>query len=438
MSEKVPRGRLRRLGKVVGLTARVGGDLVRSGVKRALGEPGSGDESDAAIDAAKRVLETLGDMKGAALKFGQMMSLGAGQLPPEVRKVVSKLFSQAPSLEYPQIAEVVRRELGGDPKSVFAEFEETPFAAASLGQVHRATTHDGAKVAVKVQYPGIGSAIDDDMRNAGLLVKTLSIGSNLFDNRAYFEELRGELLLELDYLRELGLAEEFRGYLAEWPDLVVPRTFRELSTSKVLTLERFEGPTLHAYAEREDVTDDDRFRVGMQMSRAIYAPFVLHKVIHGDTHPGNFIVRDDGKLGILDFGSIKRFSEAFHTCYCTAIEQALSGEPFDLLPVMRAGGFTIGIPDERAQELLNEIATIITPPLRGPYDFGQDTIADSMRSFTMKRMPDLLRVRPPAESVLFYRAIAGATHNLRALRARGDFRPLFEELLKRTGRRVDD
>jgi predicted unusual protein kinase regulating ubiquinone biosynthesis (AarF/ABC1/UbiB family) len=433
MADEVPRGRLRRLGKVVGMTARVGTGLVRSGVKRAMG-----DDNDVTLEAAKRVLETLGDMKGAALKFGQMMSLGAGHLPPEVRKVVGKLFSQAPSLDYDKIAEVVRQELGGDPKSVFAEFDETPFAAASLGQVHRARTHEGVEVAVKVQYPGIGSAIEDDMRNAGLLVKTLSIGSNLFDNRAYFDELKHELTLELDYTREIKLAEEFRAYVKPWPELVVPKTFPELSTSKVLTLEKLEGQTLHAFADSPDATPEDRFRVGIQMSRAIYAPFILHRVIHGDTHPGNFIVRPDGTLGVLDFGSIKHFSEPFHRCYMRAIDQALSGAPFDLLPVMRAGGFTIGIPDDRAQNLLNAMADIITPPLRGTYDFGEDTIADTMRAFVMKNTPDLLRVRPPAESVLFYRAIAGATHNLRALRARGDFRPLFEELLERRRGMSDD
>lgn len=427
-NDKLPRGRLTRLGKVVGLTARVGGGLVASGVKRALG-----GEGDAKVEAARKVLETLGQMKGAALKVGQTLSLGAGHLPPEVREIVAQLFSQAPAMDYAQIAAVVADELGDEPEALFASFEREPFAAASLGQVHRAVTKSGEPVAVKVQYPDVAGALDDDLRNVGTLVRSVGL-SRLVDGDAYYAEVRRELEAELDYRRELALVEEFRGYLARWPELRVPRTYPELSSTRVLVLERFEGPTLHEYTKTiAGIPAAERFRIAMQLTRAVYGPFILHRVIHGDTHPGNFVVLADGSLGVLDFGSIKRFSEGFWRCYCESIAGGLAGGDIDLVSLMREGGFHISLPDERAQELLDAIAHIVGRPLLGPYDFGHDTIVEELRGLALKRATELLRVRPPPEGILFYRAVAGITHDLRALRAAGDFRPFFAELLGELG-----
>jgi predicted unusual protein kinase regulating ubiquinone biosynthesis (AarF/ABC1/UbiB family) len=277
----LPRGRLVRFGKILGMTARVSGDLLSSRVKRALGE-----HHDPGTEAAKRILATLGEMKGAAMKLGQTLSLGAAHLPPEVRSIVAQLFSQAPPVDPQAIARVITEDLGKPPSELFARFEPEPFAAASLGQVHRATTHDGLEVAVKVQYPGIDRAIDEDMKNAAAMVRALGLGTNLFDSKAYFTELERELRLELDYALELSLAEEFSGYLAHDPELVVPRPLRELSTRRVLTLERLEGPTLHQFVEGPPAPAEQRLRVSLQLTRALYTPFVLHRAVHTDAHPG--------------------------------------------------------------------------------------------------------------------------------------------------------
>ncbi|MEM6731885.1 MAG: AarF/ABC1/UbiB kinase family protein, partial [Myxococcota bacterium] len=301
----LPRGRLNRLGRLVGMTARVSGSIVQSKVQKALG-----NEDSVKTEAAQKILSTLGEMKGAALKLGQTLSLGANHLPPEVRGIVSQLFSQAPALDYEQISVVLRDELGRDPEEVFAEFDREPFAAASLGQVHRAKLQSGEDVAVKVQYPGVADALVEDMKNASVLVKTLGMGTNLFDGKAYFNEVRDELEQELDYQRELALLEEYRTYLEPWDDLTVPRAYPELSAKRVLTLERFEGPTLHEYVSNAGtISREDGFRIGEQLTRAVYGPFFLSRVVHADTHPGNFIVRPDKTLGGVDFGAVKRVSE---------------------------------------------------------------------------------------------------------------------------------
>lgn len=421
----VPRGRLNRLGRLVGMTARVSGSLVQSRVQRALGQ-----DEGVKTEAAQRILSTLGEMKGAALKLGQTLSLGANHLPPEVRGIVSQLFSQAPALDYEQIEQVLTEELGGSPDEVFAEIEHEPFAAASLGQVHRARLKSGERVAVKVQYPGVADALVEDMKNAGVLVKTLGLGTNLFDGKAYFNEVRDELEQELDYSRELTLLEEYRGYLEHWEDLSIPRSFPEFCSKRVLTLERIEGPTVHEFVNRDEpIPQDVAFRIGEQLTRAVYGPFFLHRVIHADTHPGNFIVRDDGRLGILDFGAVKRFSVPFWRCFCRAVEIGLANEPEKLLDLMRAGGFSVNLPDDKARELLEEIAVIVGRPLRGPYDFGNDQIVEDIKTMSTRRAGDFLRVRPPPEGILFFRAVAGLTHNLRSLGSNGDWRPFFRQML---------
>ncbi len=421
----IPRGRLRRLGKVVGLSARVGSDLVGGQLQRLVGKEGS-----ASAEVGKKIVNTLGEMKGVAQKAGQMLSLAAEQLPGDLRARLTELFTQAPPLPYPAIAKVVETELGAPPEALFADFEHEPFAAASLGQVHRATTRDGQRVAVKVQYPDVAGSVHDDLRNMAALVKAAGLGRNLFGGEDYFAEVRHEILLELDYRRERQQLDEFRILLSPFTDIVVPRALPALSAARVLTLELLSGETLVEYTSSADEHPEaERFRIATQLMRAVYGPFLAHGVIHADTHPGNFIVLADGRLGVLDFGSIKRLSLAFWRCYREAMTAALRGEHPDLLPLVRAGGFAITLDDDRARALLDTIAHIVGRPLRGPYDFGADSMVGDLVALKRAHMLELLKVRPPPEAVMFFRAVAGMSHNLRQLQAAGDFRPVLRELL---------
>src|SRR5262249_40243587 len=143
------------------------------------------------------------------------------------------------------------------------KFEREPFASASLGQVHRAELRTGEAVAVKVQYPGVANALDADLKNAGALVRALGVAGAVLDVKQYYDEMHRELSYELDYRREREAMEVFRGYLARWPDLVVPRTYAELSSARVLVMERLEGPTLHAWLQAVDTQSaDERRAVG--------------------------------------------------------------------------------------------------------------------------------------------------------------------------------
>ena len=424
--DSIPRGRFKRIGKLAGMVTQVGAGLAADRVKKLLGH----ESSDTAAQAATRVLQTLGQLKGAAMKAGQAMTLFSSQLPPEARAIVGKLFSQAPTLEWPKIARVLEDELGAPPSQVFEEISEEPFAAASLGQVHRARLKSGEAVAVKVQYPGVAEAMTDNLRNLETLLRTIGIGGALLNAKEYAEEIRREVAGELDYRRELEQLERYRTFLTRWPDLVAPRAFPELCTGRVLVLELLDGPTLNELSHRiDELTEEERFRRGEQLVRAVLGPWVLHRTVHADTHPGNYLAMPDGRLGVLDFGSVKCASEGFWRCSLQGIDAALNGTEIDWVAVHERGGFEVGGDRAKADFLIREIGRITAVPLQGLYDHASDQIVEQLSQLKLKYPLDLLRIRPPAEAILVARALAGLLQNLRVLKVRGDFRPLFRELV---------
>lgn len=263
-----PSGRFARFRRLAGLSAQLSGDVISRGVKRLAG----GDPEFLSKGAAEKLVATLGDLKGAAMKIGQAVSMDAELLTPEIRQILARLQNQAPSMPYTTVAQVIREELGGEPDALFGSFDPVPLAAASLGQVHRATLKDGRAVAVKVQYPGVDEALKSDLENLGSVVKAMSLAR--LDGTAYYRELREQMLLELDYRREADLAEAFAKACAPFPDLVVPRVERALSAHRVLTLELLDGPTLKDEFARP-LSDQERFRIARLLIRAIFGPLLV-------------------------------------------------------------------------------------------------------------------------------------------------------------------
>ncbi|WP_373047460.1 ABC1 kinase family protein [Vulgatibacter sp.] len=409
----IPQGKRSRLGRLLGLSARVGGALVRR-------EPST--------ETARLVLDTLGDLRGLALKLGQAAVPALDPRGGEVGRLLGGLYTGARSMSWPRIAARLEEELGGPLHHHFASIEPVPFAAASLGQVHRAVLPGGEVVAVKVQYPGVGDALDDDLGAAGAAVRIAGLGTDLFDGRRYYELLAAQLRGELDYLQERLQLERFRAEFAPFPSLVVPRTFPALCTEKVLVMELLEGPTLHDWAHGS-ASAAKRLEVGLQLTRAIYGPFLRTGVVHGDPHPGNFVLLGDGRLGVLDFGSTRQVGPAFHRCYREVFGAVLRGEAIDWVDALEGGGFTVALPKPRAQSLLGELLAVAARPLRGPFDFGSNRVVDELVAFGRKRATDLVRFRPPPEGLIFLRAVLGLVHALQLTRSAGDFRPVFAEIL---------
>jgi predicted unusual protein kinase regulating ubiquinone biosynthesis (AarF/ABC1/UbiB family) len=442
MAQRVDGGRFSRMAKLAGVAARTTADVLTARAKQKL----TGQEADVGDllrPTAERLVDVLGDLKGAATKVGQFISLvDQDTFPEEARKALTKLLNQTPPrLDPQQVQAMVREELGGDPLDLYTAFELVPFAAASMGQVHAATTKDGQDVVVKIQFPGVDAAIEADLRNAGVLAKTLQLAAgSMLDAERYYDEIAATLRRELDYLQEIEQAEVYAKALLPWPDLVVPTVRKDLSTRRVLTMERLRGPTMLQAAQDEDTPTDVRNRVGRQLVAATWGPFLNHHVIHADPHPGNYIVMPDGRLGVLDFGATKVLSPRFVDAYRSLLAAAFAGGPIDYLAIVQQAGFTVDVPPERASEYLNALGTIVERPFRTDfYDWGQCRIAADVQQHTRQNTMTALRVRAPEESLMFYRSAAGAAGDLRMLRSAGNFRQTLLDVrdLAATARAAD-
>lgn len=430
--EHVPAGRLKRLSRLAYLTARTTGDLLAAQARRKL--TGADIPHEDLRKAGERILATLGELKGAALKLGQALAMDPDALPEETRSVVAKLLSQAPErMEFAQVAEVIRAELGKHPDELFAEFEREPLAAASLGQVHAARLHDGREVVVKVQYPGIEKALENDLSNAAVLVRGFALTGKALDGRVYYDELRASLLRELDYLQEAAQADAYRAAASRYPELVVPEVVRERSAMRVLCLTHLHGQPLLDFIESK-ASPEERFRVARLLIFAIWGPFYAARLVHADPHPGNFFVLSDGRLGVLDFGATKLLSLRFATVYRKLLDENAAGRMHpDVGPLLKQAGFRfLGDDEEDAFEFCQRLGEIVQRPiLSETYDFASDALVWDVRR-TFRSDPRLgLSIKPPAEALLFYRSAAGLAQDLRLLKARGPVRAVLKEIQER-------
>ena len=260
---------------------------------------------DLALRTADDVVETLGSMKGALMKLGQMASYIDEDMPQTFRAAMARLQRDAPPMSLALASSVIVDEMGAPPDRIFARWDPLPFAAASIGQVHRAITLDGRAVAVKVQYPGIARTITSDVRNVALLRRVAAAAFPGLDTRSLVDELGERLREEVDYLLEADNQELFARYYEGHPVIHVPHVVSELSTARVLTSELVVG------ASFEDVLGWNQRERNMAaetinrfVSRSLYR---LH-AFNGDPHPGNYLFHGQGRVSFLDFGLTKHFS----------------------------------------------------------------------------------------------------------------------------------
>ncbi|HSD77539.1 MAG TPA: AarF/ABC1/UbiB kinase family protein [Solirubrobacteraceae bacterium] len=312
---RIPTSRLGRTAKLGGLVAGQGArwlgtraaDVVRSDERadRARGEW--------ALRAADELVEQLGQMKGAAMKIGQVLSTVDWDVIPEgeregFKERLGALRDAVPPADPAAIRRVVEQDLGGPLSEHFADFSEQAVAAASIGQVHRATTHDGRDVAVKIQYPGIAEAVETDLRNVNLLFPLIRRLAPGLDVKAIATELRERIGEELDYEIEAQhqrtIARAFRGH----PFVKIPEVDTELSTRRVLVTEFVEGAGFEAMKRSDEATRD---RIGEILFRFFYGLLTRERLSAGDPHPGNYLYLDDRRVCFLDFGLMRKVPAAY-------------------------------------------------------------------------------------------------------------------------------
>src|SRR5919197_488742 len=312
--DPIPTSRLRRSAKVARLAA---GQAARQMGTRAANVGRSEEKSQAAlsrrqVETAQQIVAALGTMKGAAMKIGQVMSfLDVGLVPEEFRDEfqakLAEMRDAAPKVSWKDMKKVIEREYGEKIEDVFETFDPVPIAAASIGQVYKARLPDGRDVAVKVQYPGVATAVRADMQNLGMILRLMKAIAPGLDPKELGAEIRGRVEEELDYELEAAnqrtLARIFRGH----PFIVVPEVVTRLSRERVVVTEYVHGAGFDAIKEYDQPTRD---RVGEIVFRFFFGCMYRHHQFSGDPHPGNFLLRPDGSVAFLDFGLFKVMPQA--------------------------------------------------------------------------------------------------------------------------------
>lgn len=292
-------GRIKRYGQVTGtmagLAARVAGEKYL-GLKI---------ERD---DHARDLTAALGNLKGPLMKVGQILATIPEALPPEYARDFQQLQSSAPPMGWPFVRRRMKAELGPDWESKFKRFDKEACAAASLGQVHKAVTHDGELIACKLQYPDMHSAISADLNQLKMIFSVFERYDKAIKTGHIHEELAARLYEELDYNLEARFCKLYGHILKDEKSVHVPRVIDDLSTDRLLCSTWLEGQKILNFV---DAHPDQRTRLALNMFRAWYIPLYYYGVIHGDPHLGNYTVRDDDSINLLDFGCVRVFPPAF-------------------------------------------------------------------------------------------------------------------------------
>ena len=354
---KLPTGRVAR-------TARVGGLVTGQGVRWAgmraanrlrTPERAAAAETERTAALVNELVEQLSRMRGAAMKVGQMISMVEfDDLPAEqqdeLQRKLATLRDGIPPVPFARLEKLLRKELGAPLDAVFAEFDTRAFAAASIGQVHRARTVDGAEVVVKVQYPGVAEAVETDLRNAMLLVPLVKRLAPGLDGKAMAAEMRERIGEELDYELEAQNQRRIERLLRGHPFISVPRVYTDLSTRRVLVSEYIEGERFEA-VRRLDETQRDRY--GEIVFRFFFGLLYRDRIALGDAHPGNYLLRPDGRVGFLDFGLLRDIN-AGRIAAEAAIARALrDGDAEGLKSALVAGAY---LPGDRADAVEADFA----------------------------------------------------------------------------------
>ena len=416
-------GRARRYARV---GTAVGGIAARFAGQRLGIGAGTADRARNAAELAA----ALGGLKGPLMKVAQILATIPDALPREYASQLAQLQANAPPMGWPFVRRRMAAELGRDWESKFASFERTAAHAASLGQVHRAVAHDGTRLACKLQYPDMASAVEADLRQLQLIFSIYQRYDRAIQTENIHAEISERLREELDYRREARHMGLYRTMLAREAGVHVPAFVPELSTDRLLTMHWLDGAPLMT---RVDAPVEERNRLAYNMFRAWYVPFYEYGVIHGDPHLGNYTVRPDASVNLLDFGAIRVFSPSFVQGVIDLYRALREGDDALAVHAYETWGFTnlskelIGILNMWAGYLYGPLMEDRIRPINehGGTQYGAEVAG---------RVHEALRrtggVKPPREFVLMDRAAIGLGSVFMRLKAEINWYELFHDLVR--------
>jgi predicted unusual protein kinase regulating ubiquinone biosynthesis (AarF/ABC1/UbiB family) len=421
----VPKNPVTRAAKMARLPIGLAGRTALGVGKRIGGRPAEIVAQEIQQRTADQIFRVLGELKGGAMKLGQALSIFEAALPPEIagpyRATLTKLQESAPPLPARTVHQVLDRELGADWRDNFAEFNDTPAAAASIGQVHEAVWHDGQRVAVKIQYPGAGRALIGDfnqLSRAGRLFGLLMPG---LDVKPLLDELKDRVTEELNYELEAMSQQMFADAYKGDPDISVPNVV--MATDQVLVSEWMDGTPLSMIIS--DGSKEERDRAGILLVRFLFSGPSRAGLLHADPHPGNFRLLDDGRLGVLDFGAVDRLPGGLPPFFGRLL-RIMHDDDADIEEVereLREHGFLRPGIDVDLEALHAFLAPLAEPSKVDSFKFSREWLRGEAVRVTDMRASNITRkFNVPPSYVLIHRVSTAGIGVLCQLECEGEFR----------------
>ena len=422
LSSSMTGGRFKRYAKV---TSAMGGLAARLAGEKYLGIKINREQHAADLRAA------LGGLKGPLMKVAQILATIPDALPKEYVNELSHLQADAPSMGWLFVKRRMKAELGENWLTQFKDFNKSASAAASLGQVHFAEDNQGQKLACKLQYPDMGSAVQADLKQLKLIFSLYEKYDSAISTQSIHEELSDRLKEELDYSHEIRNMNLYRHMLSNYNEITLPNPIESLSTNRLLTMTRIDGLKIMQFiAENSDI--EIRNQVAMNMFKAWYVPFYKFGVIHGDPHLGNYSIRPDGGINLMDFGCIRIFRPDFVTGVIELYKALRDGNEEQAVNAYKRWGFEnpskelISVLNIWAnfiyQPLLEDKVRLINPSASGQY--GRET-AEKVH----EELKKIGGVKPPREFVLMDRAAVGLGSVFMHLKAEVNWYRIFNDLV---------
>ncbi|MFN8195930.1 MAG: AarF/ABC1/UbiB kinase family protein [Nocardioidaceae bacterium] len=436
---ELPRRAITRTARLAALPVGYAGRTALGLGKRLGGKSAEAVLTDVQQRTAEQLFRTLGELKGGAMKFGQALSVLEAALPDEIaapyREHLVALQDSAPPMPTQTVRDEIAKELGPDWRERLVRLSGGPTAAASIGQVHRGTWHDGREVAVKVQYPGAGDALLGDLRQLARLARTVGPVFPGMDIKPLIAEIQARAGEELDYHLEAEAQQAFADAFADDPDIVVPSVVETGRT--VLVTEWMESPASLATVIA-DGSQEERDHYGELLVRFLFAGPARTGMLHADPHPGNFRVLpledgSPGRLGVLDFGAVARLPDrALPAAMGRLLRVASHEDPDELVEGLRREGFIRDNIKVDPQLVLDYLAPFVEPTRTERFRFNREWMRGQFERLNDPRNPTFTvatKLNLPPSYVLIHRTWLGGIGLLSQLGAEAPFRAILEELL---------
>lgn len=424
--------RSHRTAQLAGMGARTGANLAAMKARSVFASDERREElrAEFELQSAEQVAEALGNMRGAMMKLGQMASYLDQGLPEPVRKALAQLQSDAPPMSFDLARGVIESELAATLDELFTEFDREPLAAASIGQVHRAVTRSGVEVAVKVQYPGVGEAVQADLDNSDLLFQMMGMLFPGLDPKPLVNELRERLGEELDYGLEASNQQAFADAYRDHPFIHVPDVVHDLSSKRVLTTELATGAK---WAELLEWSQEERNLAAETLYRFAFGGIYQLHMFNGDPHPGNYLFRPGGRVTFLDFGLCKHFTEPeIEVFEQMIIAMVRDNDLARYIQLVKDAGILpadLDVDEEQAKEYFGHFYEFVFEDEE--MEMTPEYAAESIRRFFDLTSPHAQLMKSanlPAFMVIVQRINLGLFALFGELHARGNWRRIAEEL----------